>query len=653
MNTVTESYQPKMRADSFFIPGPDGTYFHNARGWYKLTSKIPYGLVERVVPFLDGTRSVDAITQTLSEAQRKAVNYVLQELSDHGFVRDALGDARVLEDSVLKQYEPEIAFLETMIERPRERFAHFREARILIDAPTLFETTLPALWSLGLRVGAVVGVDSAAVGRLVQTRQRVDATQQAEVVASLETVSLGGFDLVLQIAADLHRAKRLAEYCAAADVPLVQVILFEDFAWVQLPGLEERLPLSFWARSGLEAIRVGADGLAWQGSRGAIVSNLAAQHAFRYLSQTASQKPVAFYFERFSLESTKHRFALHMSERVVGPRSLEEAALEFAALRVLPPVIETDFSKRAAALIDPRLGVLLELDEHDFAQIPLNVAEAKARDARHDVALELRAHGVGTDFTTPRLQATQRAFELYAATAFDVRRFSKRGARLELWALDLITDQPRLIPAELAFATLQGATPQRDMPGLASGFDWNEAVLTALTRLLLQQTKTRALTESLEFAPLELKTILSDPQALRYQRMFEELGLEVRVGLLRSDSPITQVLVAVSGQPIALAAHADPQLAIRDALELTLQHQQSVMHQQSAYDIAKLEGWVSPTWLEFRQALPTIISDPIRAITDFFVHQNISPQIVVLDHDPAVRGTGLIIVNAVLLEGAL
>ncbi len=646
MSTVSESYQPKLRTDSFFIPGPDGTYFHNARGWYKLAPKIPYGLVERVMPFLDGTRSMESITQNLNEAQRNAVNYVLQELRDHGFVRDAAPQADLLEPGLKSLYANEIGFLEAMAEQPEVRFKRFREARVLIDAPVLLEFALNALWGLGLKHGAVVNGAPKELERLSELRQYVDTAQNAIRVVSLEALELSPYDLVVQITTDLARAKQLAEHSAAAGVPLVQALLLKDQAWIQLPGLEQREPLSFWGRADLSSNSTSFDGAVWQGSRGAVMAHVTAQHAFRYLSQTAAPQASAYHFERFSLEATKHRIAPHMNERPVAAHSKGEAAQVFEALLTRVAVSEEEFSKRAAQLIDPQLGVLRELDERDYTQMPLNIAEVIVRDARIG-AQDLCAYGVGTDFTTPRIRASKRGLELYSSTAFDARHGFRNGSSLKVWAFDLIGREPRLIAADLAFPTLRGAHPVA-LSGLASGMTWDEAVEKALIGLLLERTVRYAAQKALKIALLPLSE-LTDPKALRYLGMLERLELEVRIGLVQDEAPIAQIVTWLEGQPIALTANADPQLAIREALERTVQSQQSRLERQAAYDIQPLKGWREPIWRDATR--PSASTSSLARLTDFFAASGWQPHIAVLDHDPAVEATGLIVVQAVLLEG--
>lgn len=652
MNTVAESYHPKLRADSFFIPGPDGTYFHNALGWYKLTPKIPYALVERVLPFFDGRHSLQMITESLNDVQRRAVTYVLNELKGHGFVRNGSADAEHLNPTLKNTYQAEIAFLEALGENPLERFKNFREARVLVDSPVLLGSTLSAIWSLGLKTGWVSGLTPTELQRLSETRQKIDPEQMLKSAGEFDALRFEQFNLVIQIGHDLQRAQQVAERCAKANVPLVQAVLLPEVAWVQLPDQDHCDPLSLWARSGLieqSGLRANTIlDLKWQGSRGAIIANIVAQHAFRFLSKSTPTGAV-FCYEKLSLEGIKHRLSPDMTSQKVDFQTQDQATNYYQRLRETPAISDEDYSTKAAQLIDPRLGVLFELDERDFTQIPLNITEAVVRDARQHGYDGFHVFGVGTDFTTPRVRATKRALELSAATAFDKRHCLMQDEQLLVWGLDLSTQHPELVSANLAFPTIDGASPEHAMPGLASGTSWQDAVEASLISLLLNHTYTQIGTFDQSFSWIDLDLFLTDPQAQRYQQMLCEMNARVEVACLLDKSPIPQVVACLKGEVIAIAADGDPQIAIRRLLERVVQHCQSLLHNEPVYQIMAFPRGIKASWVHGCQ-MPRAETEVSQCLIAYF--QSLGQRVVMvsLNHDPAVQSTGLIIVNGLLLK---
>lgn len=642
--SLVGSYKPKLRADSFFIPGPDGTYFHNARGWYKLTPKIPYGLVERVVPLLDGTRPMDALTHNLSQAQSNAVGYFVQMLSEHGFVRDQSTDQSAIKPDIARTYQRELAFLETLGESPTARFGLFREARVLIDAAVMLEPVLTGLWSLGLKSVQVAGGEGTVLRRLTQTRAAGDAEQTAIAVGQIDSLALGGFDLVVQIAADTERARRLATHCTAAGVFLLQGVLSLEEAWLQLPNRETFDALSFWERSRLEqnasVLKVEQ---AWRGPRGVVISNLVAHHAFCFLTNCVQKNSAALRLNRSTFESTKHRIVPHMVQRTVGIRSQDEARQDFAVLMATETTSEDGFSKRAARLIDPKLGVLSELNEHSYTQMPLNIAQALARDARDGSPLP--AFGVATDFAGARVRAAMRALELYAATAFDERRFRLDRGVESVWALDLVTQQPRLIPAQVAFPRLNGVQPSSvTMPGLASGLNWQSALKASLLALLMNRTMLEQ--APLDVARLDLDVALTDSQALRYRKILLEMDTEVRVVSVLGQ--YGGLIALIGDKPVAIWADTDPQLALRGLLERCVQYQQSLLHKEPDYRPEPI-----PNSLEMRSVSGVARLEQengIEGLIGFFERNGYHPCVMALDHDPAVQSSGLMVVHAVLIR---
>jgi hypothetical protein len=629
MNAIPDGYHPKLRTDSFFLPGPDGTYFHNARGWYKLTSKIPYGLVERVIPHFDGTRSVATITQPLTDPQRQAVTFVLKELRDHGFVRDDREDLPALDAHLERRYAAELAFLEACGDRPRERFQRFRHARVLIDGGVIAAPVLELLWDLGLRHAAWTGGDDTALQALIGARRTLDPEQGLTLMDERATIELREYDLVVQLSADPVRARALAHRALEAGVPVVQGVLFQDDAWVQTPDSASPDAVSFWER--LEAVTTRDE------PQVALIE--------RDLGFVGDAKPAAVRYERATLESTKHRVSAHALSQMAQPTRAARTFLE--TLSTVDAVNDEGFSRRAAKLIDPKLGVLSELDERDHVQLPLNVSEAVARDARG--GMPFRVLGVGTEFTTPRLRATRRALELYAATAVDVRRFGNSGGHPSLWAFELTTREPVQIAATLAVPTLNGASPL-ELSGLASGFTWDDAVQAALVGLLEDETTRRASREPLAISPLGESLLLDDEPSRRFLEMLRLMHFEVELGLVASDTPMAQCLISLDGRAVALNAHADARLAVRGALEQGVRFAQSRLNAQPALAPASLEGWRSPRRLESRQSLPGAVADPTGCLVRHFAVQGQRVCVVPLDHDPAVRSTGLIVVHGLLIQ---
>jgi YcaO cyclodehydratase, ATP-ad Mg2+-binding len=481
---------------------------------------------------------------------------------------------------------------------------------------------------------------------LVGSRHTVDPEQGLHFTNEREATQLHGYDLVVQLSADPRRANALARRALLTGVPVVQGVLFPEDAWVQTPDSAAPDALSFWER--LEVATTGDEAAtapterAWRGPRVTAIAGILAQHAFTFLTRVGDVNAAAVHYERSTLESTKHRVSTHA-------RSQLDARVFLEALEGAESVDDEGFSRRAAKLIDPKLGVLLELDERDHVQLPLNVTEAVVRDARGGTPY--RVLGVGTDFTTPRLRATRRALELYAATAVDDRRFGNAAAQPTLRALELTTREPVEVAATLAFPTLNGASPL-ELRGLASGFTWDDAVQAALVELLVNETMERATREPLSFAPLGAAFALNDSPSQRFLEMLRLMGFEVQLGLIASTLPIPQCLVWLNGQPMALDAHPDASLAVRAALERSVCFAQSRLNDQPALAPASLAGWRSPRLLEPMVALPEVVVHPAERLIRHFASGGRSVCVVPLDHDPAVRSTGLFVVHGVLLEGA-
>ncbi|MER6002923.1 TOMM precursor leader peptide-binding protein [Nonomuraea angiospora] len=87
------------------------------------------------------------------------------------------------------------------------------------------------------------------------------------------------------------------------------------------------------------------------------------------------------------------------------------------------PLGEEEFSRRAARLMDSRTGVLAEIEEGEYGQLPLHVSVTTAADPMGILGgSRARVIGVGADFAVARYRAALKAITVHGLLALDPRR---------------------------------------------------------------------------------------------------------------------------------------------------------------------------------------------------------------------------------------
>ena len=219
--------------------------------------------------------------------------------------------------------------------------------------------------------------------------------------------------------------------------------------------------------------------------------------------------------------------------------------------------------------------------------------------------------GVGIDRSSAKMRACQLACEQYAASLVDpcrllhgetiqqqtlptipVEQFIGVSSLLTdvetwTWALDLHTQQACLIPAPLAFPTLQhgGELKTEDKRGIGSGMSWAEALCQALfdwcTFLTLEQigdTQQR-------YAQIDLTMLSMTPEGAHLHHMLQTLGKQVTVYDVTGTLQVPTLAIRVDKSVITYCTHCDVAQALCTGLRQALQQYQSTQEQQPEYAV--------------------------------------------------------------------
>ncbi|MFJ9433974.1 TOMM precursor leader peptide-binding protein [Streptomyces sp. NPDC101490] len=135
--------RPRVRRDVLFTQTPDGVIFHNADGGFQLTARSGYRFATLLVPYLDGTRSVEEICRGFGEAQKAMVGELVKALYARGFARPVPAPEEgpavpANPPAVAARFAPQIGYVDHYADGAEARFARFRGTRVAVlgDGPT-------------------------------------------------------------------------------------------------------------------------------------------------------------------------------------------------------------------------------------------------------------------------------------------------------------------------------------------------------------------------------------------------------------------------------------------------------------------------------------------------------------------------------------
>ncbi|MGC5341892.1 hypothetical protein ACPXCE_03205 [Streptomyces sp. DT24] len=436
---ITYDSVPLLRPDVFLTPSGSGTvYVRSSRGTDLIAAPGIADWLDRLAPFLDGTRTVEQLLGGLDAPRRTVVLRILRLIDGHGLLADQAAPG------------------------PDPRAASYPRSRVLVlGAPAAADALTNALRLTGLPA----------------------VTPVADHAAARTAVAAGGHDALLLLAAgdDPRSLARLDEDCRARGLWFAAAVRDAESWWLGpalSPGPDRAVGgwLGAWLRvHGTQAVPRTPQCPSEAAEFAATLLAHRFQRAFLGSSTAAAAEPEPLVrLDTATLTTTRHPYRPHPAALPAAPESAARFLARIASLRDGPAVGPEEFSRRAAGCIDQYGGLLADLDEGALPQFPRHASRALVRDPRTGRA-EHQVHATGPDFTTARLRTARRALALYALLALDPRRFVPTPDGPALWAWSPEHGTAHLVPA----ASVRARGP-RAPRGLGAGATFDEAVAAAL-----------------------------------------------------------------------------------------------------------------------------------------------------------------------------
>ncbi|MFI6498961.1 hypothetical protein [Nonomuraea typhae] len=570
--------RPRLKPDVYWARLPDGVYLGSSAGQRLIRGRSIYDWLERIAPFLDGARSLEEITEGLREDHRDMVRRIVGVLAEGGYVRDTGEDEpHTLSPDMLRTYANEIAYLEYHRDSAARTFQRYCELRfLLIGSGQVFPCLVQAVLGMGPReITFATTSDSPtdlerAWEFVTEAASRDPGREVLHLGREPSAADIGSADVVLHVCdvAAVERAVALEDVCREQGTALAQALVIDGSAWVGPvlhPGSDSGSWESLW-------LRLRANHPAPRGRQAELTgptASLAAHHlSFSFFRHATGVRDhgTPYHFTEIDLADLRtyeRRVLPHPLVRHAAPADRDDFLAEVARLRTGSAQEEPEFSERAAALFDQRVGVFTALDERGLTQVPLYVSEAVVSDPFLTLDEPPRVTGLGQDFGEARRNATRAAAERYAGLAVDRRRGPAWG-----W---------RLSDGEAV------REPTGRASAVASGLSWKEAVTCALLRACatLAPGLLTQLREPLVQAPPEILAL--DEEGERYLRMLRHA--RVAPALHDLSGLLGLPLLAVGSAERTVAYHAGLTLpdAARDCLRSLVAAFQSAHNDEPEY----------------------------------------------------------------------
>jgi hypothetical protein len=337
----------------------------------------------------------------------------------------------------------------------------------------------------------------------------------------------------------------VARVCERGDIALGQIWVREEEAW--LTPVSDVEAASYWRRLTGLPYEPDGEGVDWlTGPVPAVVAAQAALSCFEHL--TGMTRPSAQLamtrVDLRTLDSRRHRLNPFVQARGPGGGNKPGPLLPGERLGA------EDLRERASSYVNPRVGVLGELDEGDLAQTPLSICRASVSDPRGVLPFWAPAPwvvGWGQDRQTARLRALLAGLATYQALA----------------------EQERPV------------VPYRAPIGVAAGLSWSQAVAAGLAQ------QCEVFLRRSGHGGFPMVPALADPEVARLVGLLEAAGERLEIRDLTAELGVPAYAAGNAGP----ACGASPVAAMRRALERLLLAWQARAERGGSFNAAPVWYW--------------------------------------------------------------
>jgi len=591
--------RPKVNPDLFYISAPDGVHVRTGAKWFALPGASTAAWLDRLVPHLDGQRTLDELLAQVPEPKRAMVQQLVDLLVQHNCLRDTSADQpHGLTPQEQQLYAAEIAFLDAFGSSAAHRFERFRTSRVLLVGAGLTLTALVhACLRIGLRRVAVLTTDECSTesrrfGDYLALFRDRDPAQDLLLLDGGDPVALmAQYDALLHISDRPmgDRAQRLQLAGRRQNVRVLQALLDYGQAWIGPEGAGcwecawRRLQERPQGRPLHDAPEAPSEPFLGPITAG-MIANLLSFELFRALGKAGpperSERMLRLDLE--TLQTDEAFYRPHPTCGSCGPSEPEDEVLFHATVKALiaaPATSGEQFRRVVVTAIDPWLGLIRDIDEHDFEQLPLNVVAVDRADPTGQATAEsLRVLAVGPELGVARERAVRRALEDYALGLVDRSRLlpgDTANDQSAIWGLDLQSGASLRVPAPEVYPALRSAGCGQEQPGVGSGLCWAEAT----ARALLGHARAWAIAVGQEprqsLRPLARGDWTPTALAARYSTLVDMFGTELRIFDLTAEAGLPAFAFQLGTRTVAYTADLDAAAALTDGLEQVVWYQQS------------------------------------------------------------------------------
>ncbi len=228
--------QPKLRDYVFYAPTNDGVLFRSLEGETILRGSDMYRWVERLIPYLNGTYTLEMICKGLDGQRQAVVRSLIQKLVEVGLVRDVEQDnVTSFSNQEVRCYASSLAYLEQYHTTPWQAFTRLRQAAVFAAGEgSAYLAAIQALLEMGIARLYTWTASEHTAQRLQKITTRFltqEALREWRMLDALEPSSIPASSTVSFYLCESYcdwQAQQFLERCQRAQIPFLTGGIIEN-----------------------------------------------------------------------------------------------------------------------------------------------------------------------------------------------------------------------------------------------------------------------------------------------------------------------------------------------------------------------------------------------------------------------------------------
>ncbi|MBX0356720.1 bacteriocin maturation protein [Halobacillus sp. Nhm2S1] len=251
MIKVQPSMCLKIKKGTFFMPETDRVYFRNNAGSFQMEGPMIQQWIEKLIPMLDGSHSMESLTDGLPNPYRERLYDITDTLYQNGFLLDVSQERpHELKEQVVEAFVSQIEYLESFVDSPAYHFQKFRQSKVLaIGEGTMVTGLVSAMLQSGLGDVSVFLTDPKKtnvhrLSELETAAKRVDPDVSVNIFVEKESFSwaeeIAPYDAVLYVSQEekVEELQSIMNHCLENDKGFLSAVVLGAYG-IAGPHIDE------------------------------------------------------------------------------------------------------------------------------------------------------------------------------------------------------------------------------------------------------------------------------------------------------------------------------------------------------------------------------------------------------------------------------